>query len=127
MSDDAARNIAQGLDYVRRQYGNVSAERLAEIHREQATRAALAAAVRPRLNAAIDAYWKLAYGDDLVADIAHLHAPRHHRPTSTKAHCEGCDVDGMDPEEPTWPCTTARTIAESHGINLDGMETYEWR
>ena len=127
MSVDPVDNVRQGIEYVRRKYGTVSSERLAEIAREKAKREALAASMRPRLNAALDSYYALTEGSGLVADLAHLHMPRHHRPTSPTAHCEGCDVDGMDPEEPRWPCSTARRIAQAHGIDLDGMEIYEWR
>ena len=123
---DPTDNIRHSIEYARRRYGAVSPERLAQIAREKAQREALAASMRPRLTAALDAYQRLTLQDGLIGDLAGLHRPRQHRPTSSDSHCEGCDIDGMDPEEPRWPCTTARWIAEAHGIDLEGIETYEW-
>lgn len=127
-SIDPTDSLRASIEYAYRTYGNAPPERLAEMAREKADREARATSMRPRLSAAIDAYWRLTRGDDLTAEIALLHMPRHDHPTLLEpAHCEGCDIDGMDPEYPSWPCTTAHKIAAAHGINLDGMETYDWR
>ena len=128
MNDDVRTSMKAGIEYVRRAYGTVSPEREAEIEREAADWRARVDAARPRLDKAIDDYWRITRGEGLVADLAMLHQPRHDRPVALgRAHCEGCDLGGSSPEWPEWPCATATMIASAHGVDLDGMEFYEWR
>lgn len=127
MNDDVRTNLKAGIEYVRRTCGTVSPEREAEIEREVADRRAKMDAARPRLDKAIDDYWRITRGEGLVADLAMLHQPRHDHPADPVAHCEGCDVAGMEAEQPAWPCSTAATIASAHGVDLDGMALYDWR
>lgn len=54
--------------------------------------------------------------------VIELHAPRpYFDHTPDWLICKGCDLDGYDAENPPWPCSTVRTIAEHLGIR-EGAE-----
>lgn len=35
-------------------------------------------------------------------------------PSGSQWICQGCDFDGYEAEEPTWPCRTVEAIIETH-------------
>lgn len=74
------------------------------------------AAARGFYDAAIPALLGLAlYGDQVTRAMLDLHAPK----TNYSGFvCEGCEWEGVDAEEPQWPCATTRKIAELHGVTV---------
>lgn len=70
-------------------------------------------------------------GLDLIRDPLARAVLALHRRTPEKSWgqwwlCSGCDVDGPEAMQPTWPCRTVRLVAEHHGIvSLDAAGLFD--